>query len=223
LKSGWLLCISSSLVLAGMFVLTFRFPGALGGWLEPVMAMLFPLLLLDGLFKGRHAFWTWASLLAGLVLLYLWVPQTLASKGGLPFGLALLGLARAGNFSVCLALLPLMGFGMIITVASGNTMLQSIVDDDKRGRVMSLYGGALVGISPLGSLAAGVAPSAPAGGTATAPVINVQVQAMDSQSFLDHSQEIARAARAAMVSGCRSPMKARGRCTRHFSDTRILP
>lgn len=92
MKSGWLLCISSSLVLAGMFVLTFRFPGALGGWLEPVMAMLFPLLLLDGLFKGRHAFWTWASLLAGLVLLYLWVPQTLASKGGLPFSLALLGM-----------------------------------------------------------------------------------------------------------------------------------
>ena len=91
LKSGWLLCISSSLVLAGLFVLAFRFPGALGGWLEPIMALLFPLLLLDGLFKGRHAFWTWLSLLAGLVLLYLWVPQTLASKGGLPFSLALLG------------------------------------------------------------------------------------------------------------------------------------
>jgi apolipoprotein N-acyltransferase len=84
--------VFSSLVLAGIFVLAFRFPGALGGWLEPVMALLFPLLLLDGLFKGRHAFWTWVSLLAGLVLLYLWVPQTLASKGGLPFGLALLGM-----------------------------------------------------------------------------------------------------------------------------------
>lgn len=92
MKTGWLLGVLSSLVLAGFFVLAFRFPGALGGWLEPAMAMLFPLLLLDGLFKGRHAFWTWVSLLAGLVLLYLWVPQTLASKGGLPFGLALLGM-----------------------------------------------------------------------------------------------------------------------------------
>jgi len=91
-KSGWLLCTLSSLVLAGIFVLGFRFPGALGGWLEPAMALLFPLLLLDGLFKGRHAFWTWVSLVAGLVLLYLWVPQTLASKGGLPFGVALLGM-----------------------------------------------------------------------------------------------------------------------------------
>ena len=78
-------------VLAGIFVLAFRFPGALGGWLEPAMALLFPLLLLEGLFKGRHAVWTWAAILAGLLLLYMWVPQTLASKGGLPFGLALLG------------------------------------------------------------------------------------------------------------------------------------
>ncbi|WP_243303450.1 apolipoprotein N-acyltransferase [Geothrix oryzisoli] len=78
-------------VLAGIFVLAFRFPGALGGWLEPAMALLFPLLLLEGLFRGRHAGWTWAAILAGLLLLYLWVPQTLASKGGLPFGLAVLG------------------------------------------------------------------------------------------------------------------------------------
>ena len=91
MKHGWLLRLLSSLVMAGIFVLAFRFPGALGGWLEPAMAMLFPLLLLDGLFKGRHAFWTWATLVAGLLLLYLWVPQTLVSKGGLPFGLALLG------------------------------------------------------------------------------------------------------------------------------------
>jgi len=92
LKTGWLLSSFSSLVLAVVFVLAFRFPGALGGWLEPAMALLFPLLLLDGLFKGRHAAWTWLTLVAGLVLLYLWVPQTLASKGGLPFGAALLGM-----------------------------------------------------------------------------------------------------------------------------------
>jgi apolipoprotein N-acyltransferase len=92
LRTGWFLSVFSSLVLAGLFLLAFRFPGALGGWLEPSMALLFPLLLLDGLFKGRHAFWTWVSLLAGLVLLYLWVPQTLATKGGLPFSLALLGM-----------------------------------------------------------------------------------------------------------------------------------
>ncbi len=92
MKSGWLLHLLSTLVLSLFFVLAFRFPGALGGWLEPAMALLFPLLLLDGLFKGRHPFWAWATLLAGLILLYLWVPQTLASKGGLPFSLAALGM-----------------------------------------------------------------------------------------------------------------------------------
>jgi apolipoprotein N-acyltransferase len=92
MKSGWLLRCLSTLILGGVFALAFRFPGALAGWLEPVMALLFPLLLLDSLFKGRHAFWTWATLVAGLVLLYQWVPQTLATKGDLPFGLALLGM-----------------------------------------------------------------------------------------------------------------------------------
>ena len=91
MKSGWLLNFLSSLLLACLFALAFRFPGALGGWLEPAMALIFPLLLLDGLYKGRHAFWVWATLLLGLLFLYQWVPQTLASKGGLPFGLALLG------------------------------------------------------------------------------------------------------------------------------------
>jgi len=86
----------SALVLSGVFLLAFRWPGALGGWLEPFGALLFPLLLLDGLFKGRHAFWTWLSILGGLLLLYFWVPQTLASKGGLPFGVALLGTVLLG-------------------------------------------------------------------------------------------------------------------------------
>ena len=92
MKNGWLLRPLGSLVLACVFLLAFRFPGALGGWLEPAMALLFPLLLLDSLYKGRHAFWSWLTLFAGLVLLYLWVPQTLASKGNLPFGLALFGM-----------------------------------------------------------------------------------------------------------------------------------
>lgn len=91
MKSGWLLSILSAFILALCFVLAFRFPGALGGWLEPAMALAFPLLLLDGLYKGRHAFWVWVTLLMGLLLLYQWVPQTLATKGEIPFGLALLG------------------------------------------------------------------------------------------------------------------------------------
>ncbi|MFY9706827.1 MAG: hypothetical protein WCA42_01260 [Desulfobacterales bacterium] len=48
---------------------------------------------------------------------------------------------------------------MIVQMAASNTILQTIVDDDKRGRVMSFYTMAFVGITPLGSLLEGFAAS----------------------------------------------------------------
>ncbi|MCX8037662.1 MAG: MFS transporter [Candidatus Sumerlaeia bacterium] len=47
------------------------------------------------------------------------------------------------------------GFGMMVMMASCNTILQTLVDDDKRGRVMSLYTMAFMGAGPTGSLLAG--------------------------------------------------------------------
>jgi MFS family permease len=47
------------------------------------------------------------------------------------------------------------GFGMIVQVASSNTILQSIVEEDKRGRVMSIYATAFIGMAPLGNLFTG--------------------------------------------------------------------
>jgi len=44
---------------------------------------------------------------------------------------------------------------MIMQTASINTLLQTLSDDDKRGRVMSFYSMAYVGIAPFGSLLAG--------------------------------------------------------------------
>ena len=55
--------------------------------------------------------------------------------------------------------LPLMavtGFGMMVQIASSNMVLQIVVDDRKRGRVMSLFSMAFIGMLPLGSLLAGV-------------------------------------------------------------------
>jgi MFS family permease len=49
----------------------------------------------------------------------------------------------------------LTGFGQIVHMATGNTLLQTLVDDDKRGRIMSLYAMAFGGMMPLGSLLAG--------------------------------------------------------------------
>ena len=50
----------------------------------------------------------------------------------------------------------LCGFGMMQQMAASNTIIQTIVDDDKRGRVMSFYAMAFVGMAPFGSLLAGV-------------------------------------------------------------------
>lgn len=87
----WLLRPLEALALGLVFALAFRFPGALGGWLEPAAALLFPLLLLETAFRGRSALWLWVALMAGLVGIFHWVPATLESKGGLPWALALLG------------------------------------------------------------------------------------------------------------------------------------
>jgi MFS family permease len=49
------------------------------------------------------------------------------------------------------------GGGMMQQMAASNTILQTIVDDDKRGRVMSFYAMAFMGMAPFGSLLAGIA------------------------------------------------------------------
>lgn len=53
------------------------------------------------------------------------------------------------------ALLVVTGCGMMVTMASCNTMVQTIVEDDKRGRVMSLYTMAFMGMMPFGNLLVG--------------------------------------------------------------------
>ncbi len=71
------------------------------------------------------------------------------------FGVGLISFALSRVLWVSLVLLAVAGFGMIVQMASSNTVLQTIVDDDKRGRVMSLYAVAFVGMAPFGSLLAG--------------------------------------------------------------------
>ncbi|HSQ04516.1 MAG TPA: MFS transporter, partial [Burkholderiales bacterium] len=70
-------------------------------------------------------------------------------------GTALALLAWSGTVWVALPLLTVIGFGMLVASVSVNMILQTIVDDDKRGRIMSLYTAAFLGMSPFGSLAAG--------------------------------------------------------------------
>lgn len=70
-------------------------------------------------------------------------------------GLGLIVLGLSSVLPLTLATMVLAGFGMMVQNAGSNTILQTIVDDDKRGRVMSFYTIALMGTVPFGSLAVG--------------------------------------------------------------------
>jgi MFS family permease len=70
-------------------------------------------------------------------------------------GLGLLSLAGVADFRLALLVLFTIGFGMMVEMASSNTLLQTIADEDKRGRVMSFYTMAFLGMAPLGSLLTG--------------------------------------------------------------------
>jgi MFS family permease len=70
-------------------------------------------------------------------------------------GIALALLSWSGGVGIAMPLLAIVGFGILVTSVSVNMILQTIVDDDKRGRVMSLYTVAFIGMWPLGSLGAG--------------------------------------------------------------------
>jgi MFS family permease len=78
------------------------------------------------------------------------IPIATASLG---VGLILFGMSRMLWLSLLLMLVC--GFGMMQQMAASNTIIQTIVEDSKRGRVMSFYAMAFVGMAPFGSLLAG--------------------------------------------------------------------
>jgi MFS family permease len=71
------------------------------------------------------------------------------------FGVGLIVFSQSRNFWFSLLLMLITGFGMLVQMASANTLLQAVVEEDKRGRVMSLYTMAFRGMVPFGSLLGG--------------------------------------------------------------------
>jgi len=67
-------------------------------------------------------------------------------------GLGLIGFGLSHWLIVSLPLLVVAGFGQMVQMAGTNTILQTLVDDDKRGRLMSFYAMAFMGAAPLGAL-----------------------------------------------------------------------
>ncbi|MDY0254122.1 MAG: MFS transporter [Tenuifilaceae bacterium] len=82
------------------------------------------------------------------------LPKLILSSA-IVFALGLMSMSLSTSIALSLVLLYITGFGMIVQYASTNTLIQTIVDDGKRGRVMSLYGMSFLGVTPLGSLLLG--------------------------------------------------------------------
>ena len=70
-------------------------------------------------------------------------------------GTGMIGFAASRSLWLSLVIVAITGMAMIVQMAASNTILQTIVDEDKRGRVMSFYIMAFMGAAPLGSLLSG--------------------------------------------------------------------
>ena len=75
------------------------------------------------------------------------------------FGIGLIAFGFTRVFWLALLVLPFVGGGMMVEMASTNTILQTITEEHLRGRVMAFYTMAFLGTAPIGSLIAGVAAS----------------------------------------------------------------
>lgn len=74
---------------------------------------------------------------------------------GLSFGLGLILFGLSRTLWISMAMMLLVGFGMMQGMAASNTIIQTVAPEDRRGRVMSYYTMAFVGMAPFGSLLAG--------------------------------------------------------------------
>jgi MFS family permease len=71
------------------------------------------------------------------------------------FGVSLIAFAWSRVFWLSMLMMVLIGYSLMQQLAGSNTFLQTIVEEDKRGRVMSFYTISIIGMTPLGSLLAG--------------------------------------------------------------------
>ena len=86
----------------------------------------------------------------GLKGLGLWVAMSSAG-----FGISLIFFSQSRHLLLSEALLVPVGFCMMIQMASTNTLIQSMVPDRLRGRIMSVYSMMFMGMAPIGALLAG--------------------------------------------------------------------
>jgi MFS family permease len=131
---------------------------------------------------------------------------TVLAFAAITFGAGLIAFSRSHALALSLALLLVCGMAMMTNMAAANTILQSIVEDDKRGRIMSFYTMAFFGMVPLGSLLGGLA--ADRFGAPDTIAAGGVLSALAGLSFLRALPGIRRA-RATARSGSSSPSSSR--------------
>jgi len=126
--------------------------------------ILMPVFAKDILGGGAHTlgFLMGASGFGALVgTIYLAMRKTIRGFGriiaaaAMVFGVGLVAFSLSHVVWLSMTLVFVAGLGMMAQMACSNTVIQTIVDDDKRGRVMSLFTMAFIGMAPFGSLFAG--------------------------------------------------------------------
>jgi MFS family permease len=70
-------------------------------------------------------------------------------------GAALIGFSLSGKLWLSLVFLAIFGAGLVVTAASINTILQTVAEEDKRARIISLYVMCFLGFAPIGNFVAG--------------------------------------------------------------------
>jgi MFS family permease len=162
LKEGWRYVADSVPIRSILSLL------ALASLVGMPYSTLMPIFALNVLHGGAHTLGflmasTGAGALAGAVALAM--RKTVLGLGRLIviasmlFGCSLMAFAASHLLWLSLLILPVTGFGMMQLMAASNTILQTIVEDAKRGRVMAFYSMAVMGMTPFGSLLAGSAAS----------------------------------------------------------------
>jgi MFS family permease len=76
-------------------------------------------------------------------------------KGTFFLSIGIASFALSSYFPLSLISLVVAGFGAVTIIASSNTVLQTILDEDKRGRVMSFFTMSFMGVAPFGCFFAG--------------------------------------------------------------------
>ncbi|HEU4511460.1 MAG TPA: MFS transporter [Pyrinomonadaceae bacterium] len=82
---------------------------------------------------------------------------SLVLGGAIAFGVCIVGFALSSRLTLSLLFLFGLGFALVVSVATTNTLLQKLVTDKMRGRVMSMFILSFVGTMPIGNILAGAA------------------------------------------------------------------